>query len=160
MTRRNRDADLLAHRLDRAKLRCVQTSGPGAALTAPVPASKRGADVTTLPADHPLLLVLDYHAETCQLGPRVCADCSLNRDRTPLTSIGVAIAEKQEIQPWIDRYSDTCVYCGQGAEHRDHLVPRTWTSDTTSPPNSPSAKRSDAGSSSSTTAEPRSSPSH
>lgn len=70
---------------------------------------------------------LDWHAQTCDLGVRNCADCALYRDRAARHALATARSEHAAIAGWIDHHPDACVYCGDYATHVDHLVPRPWT---------------------------------
>lgn len=70
---------------------------------------------------------ISTHEDQCTLGVRLCADCRLRRDLEAVSAITIARSEYDLITEWIDHHRDTCVYCGDIATHRDHLVPRPWT---------------------------------
>lgn len=98
---------------------------PGTAVTARGLDSTGGADMATVPDE--VRDCLAEHVEFCRIGWRTCRDCAAFRDSRTLAAVAIARSERERIAEWLSNHPDTCVYCGDTATSRDHLVPRAWT---------------------------------
>ena len=77
--------------------------------------------------DVDLLEELARHVEECELGVRICGDCRTARDVDTQSAITRARSEHELHRVWLQRHPGVCIYCGESADHRDHLVPINWT---------------------------------
>ena len=69
---------------------------------------------------------LEAHLVSCELGPRTCIDCAMARSGQNRSLLARASLVATLARDAMDGLPGVCVYCGDHADSRDHLLPKGW----------------------------------